>query len=877
MNEGIVEGRRTRSVLQCVGLGVGIGVAMAISGSVAFFAVYRGQPTPEIAAIVPNVDLNSATQPSTEPREVPVNPPIVYHGMLADPDGKGVGGVPFHVYHDDVMSPETPVETEGRTNPDGSFAVGPYQREESGTPNRIVMFDAPGFAWAWWNVGAANPLTLDKQARITLRRALPVAGIVTDSKSQPIRNAFVEADAQTLNDNTYGNAQFTALNEHAVITDGNGAFHFDRIPEGTLLHLYVHHPEYGADSTRTVVAPNRFPPVPAGMMDVAIQLSPAAVVHAQLIQAGKPLEREGVWIQAVDRLHAERPVWAQSDVHGKLEFDGLSEGRWDFIAPNFSTPDGSVAIRRTSVQLKPSETRNLNIPCEPGEIVHGVLKDSQTHKPLAQPMQINFPTPAGPDAIHVRSDDTGKFSFRLPIGQTRINVRSWEDGRFRDISQTLDVYSNMPVVEIEVRPRPIIRGQLTDSAGSPTAGVVVMSDNFTSGDVVFTQSDGRFALPAPENNNAGLAGAALNDDRTLGVGFTYTTADENQPLQLSLEPLATFTGRFLDDKGHPVSNNIRTGFSIRLPRGEMEVGDFIWKTDIAPDGKFSIGPVPAGYRLQLHTRSAGEDRYRRIMYYEGSQTLDLGQVRVQSGDSGPSSPRDAVIAGRLLDETGKPVAGVQINAEGNDIPITVTDLKGRFTMTHLPRDRETALSAYLDDYGSCNWSVAAGDQHAQLTMTPLGSEFIGKAAPDFIVARWLLPGSAKISDYRGKVVLLQTGTWLQWSPPGQSDATRAFAKYKDKGFVLITINQSWGINRLQDMQDWVKQNGITWPCAIDAAEDQTPQSTPEHRWEGATASVYASHHTSNMTYLIDKKGIVRACPNGKDKDIDAWVQKLLAE
>jgi hypothetical protein len=81
---------------------------------------------------------------------------------------------------------------------------------------------------------------------------------------------------------------------------------------------------------------------------------------------------------------------------------------------------------------------------------------------------------------------------------------------------------------------------------------------------------------------------------------------------------------------------------------------------------------------------------------------------------------------------------------------------------------------------------------------------------------------------------------------------------------------------VQEIETWVKQNKVAWPCAIDATDDRTPAGV-ERRSEGATAAVYASHHTSNLSYLIDKKGIVRACPSGKDRDLDQWIQKLLAE
>jgi hypothetical protein len=452
-------------------------------------------------------------------------------------------------------------------------------------------------------------------------------------------------------------------------------------------------------------------------------------------------------------------------------------------------------------------------------------------------------------------------------------VNGWENGRSRDVYKEVDVKPGLPDVEIEAAPRPIVRGQLNDDKGRPVAGRVVIGDQFVS-----TQPDGRFAMLAPQMNYNGAAGIAVDFDQTIGTGFSFSAADLTQPLQLFLEPMTTLTGQFTDDKNQPVKDDVRTQFFVRLNRGSTSLDNPLWTTTIDKDGNFNIGPVPAGFRMEMLTEHAGEQRYRRIPYYEGGHPNDLGHVRV-CGDSSNSAggARDAVISGVMLDEQKNPIVGTEITANIGSVPTTVTDIKGRFTMSHLPRNRDVMLSAYADNYGTCDWNASAGKTDVQLVMTPFGTELIGKPAPDFITARWINAGSDKIADYRGKVVLLQTGTWIQSFPPGQSDATRAFDKYKDKGFVLITINQAWGINRVQDIENWVKQNKVPWPCAIDATQDRAPQSVPERRNEGATASVYASHHNSNMAYLIDKKGIVRACPTGKDRDLDAWIQKLLAE
>ena len=855
------------SLLRNTLISAGVAAAMLAAGATAFFSVYHGRPPlPEAGA--PVLPLPATSQPATQSAApLSPNPARTYRAVLLNPDNTPAANVPYRVYRTGLITPDTPIEAEGHTAADGSLAVGPIRREEDST-HRTVFFDAPHAAWAWWNVGDGPLFPLHNQTTVLLHRALPVAGIVISADGHPVEGATVEADAQTLNDNTFGDAQLTEQNGHAVTTDSHGQFRFDRIPENTLLQLHIRHPHFARYST-AILASGSYYPVPAGSTDIAIQLQPAAAVHAQLTQNTRPLAKPDVWIYAFDRSRIHAGTWAKSDAQGKLNFPSLSDTRWDFLAPNFLSPDNQLAIRRISVPVKPGEQRNLNLVAEPPLLVTGTLKDPATHQPLREPMSIEVMTGL-PGAFQIESDAQGRFSLRLPTGRVRLRLHGWDNGRLRDVSADLDVNPKIAPVEIEIHPRPILRGQLLDDKGQPLAGRIAIGDQAVS-----TEPDGRFALTAPELNGPGKIGIATNHDQTLGTGFTYSPSDDNQPFQLFAEPMATFTGQFTDDNNNPVPIDVSTQFNIRLPRGTMQADSDLWKTTIAPDGHFRIGPVPAGFRLMLLTDHLGEQRYRRIQYYEGGHDIDLGHVHVCSNVGDHVSPRDGSIAGTLVDETGNPMIGLELATRLNGIPTAVTDFKGRFTLTHLPRDNDISLSANADLYGACDFTAHAGAKDVQLTMTPLGSELRDKPAPDLITARWINKSSDKIADYRGKVVLLQTGTWIQSFPPN-SEPAKLYAKYADKGFVLITINQAWGINRVQEIETWVKDNKVTWPCAIDATDDHTPPNHERHG-EGATAALYASHHNANMMYLIDKKGIIRACPTGKDRDLESWIQKLLAE
>ncbi len=124
---------------------------------------------------------------------------------------------------------------------------------------------------------------------------------------------------------------------------------------------------------------------------------------------------------------------------------------------------------------------------------------------------------------------------------------------------------------------------------------------------------------------------------------------------------------------------------------------------------------------------------------------------------------------------------------------------------------------------------------------PIEAAQVGFIAPDFSLTS-LDSQEIRLSDFEGTPVILNF--WASWCPPCKAEMPafqQTSLEFPAEYMQIIAINAT-NQDSLNDVQQFVEQNGITFPIPL----DQT----------GLTSMDYLVHSLPT-TYFIDKNGVIK--------------------
>lgn len=137
-------------------------------------------------------------------------------------------------------------------------------------------------------------------------------------------------------------------------------------------------------------------------------------------------------------------------------------------------------------------------------------------------------------------------------------------------------------------------------------------------------------------------------------------------------------------------------------------------------------------------------------------------------------------------------------------------------------------------------------------------------APGFVLPG-LTGGSVRLSDYHGKVILLNF--WATWCPPCRAEMPsmeKLYQAYRDRGLVILAISSDVGGKPV--VEPYVQERGLTLPILLDP--------------EGEVFSQYGVRGLPT-SYLLDRRGKVFSADVGardwSGKVARQVVERLLAE
>ena len=292
-----------------------------------------------------------------------------------------------------------------------------------------------------------------------------------------------------------------------------------------------------------------------------------------------------------------------------------------------------------------------NFALVPGGSIEGVVRDIATNQPVAgAAVHANSDSPAvqlaeGNERI-VKADAAGKFKFTgLRPGSYELSARDGARSSRVAVGVGIGIAEQQTNIVVLIGATATIHGKVLDDSGAPVAQITVTADGGgVRGDQAVSDATGAFALE-------GLAPSrwALHAE-----GDSYI-ADGRAIVQLAkrdVDGIVVHVRRGLNVRGHVEPREVCDVEVVNEERGEAIPRRQSATTNA--DGEFHFSPLGPG-AATLNARCPNGD--------EG--TLGV-TVAANGGDNIVPTKPGGSIEGRVIDQTGKPLAGVMVNARSSD-------------------------------------------------------------------------------------------------------------------------------------------------------------------------------------------------------------------
>jgi hypothetical protein len=579
------------------------------------------EPNEPRKPVSPTITAKEPTKPTKET--------VTYSGIVTNEASEPIEDVYVRsISHNEYYEPSG-TEAEGWTDESGQFQIGPIDISDQDKVDRMLIFDHPDYAIGWFSTrrGQAPKEGLE----IKLIPPSVVAGIATDEQGNPVEGAVVEASLklQLQPDGAFHYLTMAQAYGMALITDSDGYFAFEKIPDKARLHLLVNNAGYAPYSTRIEYDRTFDFPIRAGQDDLVITLKPGGFIRGRLVINGKPYETEGVAIFIKGQ--KSRSV-TRTDQTGQFETTGLAEGNYviQALSKEFEKEDLiSRILTDVSVVVGEEPTQVELTLSNPIPITVKVI-DEQTGKPVK-----NIKVKAAPQtaknilAAYRKSDTEGQCILKVNPGEYVIKAQGWMNGGVHDFSEDVQVGAddkNLSIT-IAITPRDMISGLLIDTEGKPVAGTVSLGR-----DSATTDMEGKFELPEPWGDEMEFhVGFAFDQARQIGRAFFWQKSDDINNLVLILEPMAIITGRVVFQDGTS-ADQAKPKLWIRMPGGGWQGGGSKnpWKLNIIGSGEFEFENIPIGLEMDVHVERPDSEGMAEIGSIVPGETIDVGDILLKA-------------------------------------------------------------------------------------------------------------------------------------------------------------------------------------------------------------------------------------------------------
>jgi len=764
-------------------------------------------------------------------------------GTVVDAEGRPVAGAVIESYQYGARGPFVLDELElkhrvtAATN--GAFDL---QLTRAST---VLLARKPGLAptWRQW-----TPVR-DTEERLVLTPTTVLAGVVVDEAAKPVPDAEVWVGKACIEVSLgEGRRSYSYLSGKlarscfATRTGADGKFRIEGFPTNAVADLAVGKPgKVLRELERDSISPDTMR-CRAGQQDIKLVLDPGSTIEGRVVTADTDKPVADVWLSLeYDRpgvLRSVEPVRSGAD--GTFRFADIGGGSYH-IRTSFGTnavPEWVADAVPASVEAGQT-ARDVKVVAAKGGFLEVTVLGKADRKPIAQGGVSVYKQAYRNTAA---TDTNGLAILRLPPGEYQL--QAYKQG-WRSIEEPLTATieaGRTNRVEVELSPPTKVTGTVRDPEGKPVSGlrVKVFPEYRANLGELKTDADGRFEFtwdPA-RYGRSGEPMCVIARDEKRKLVAAEDLDEETTTLDLRLEPGWIVTGRVEDPDGKPLTNASVTVFLWAGNSGSSF--DKALTTDA--QGRFEVAGLPPDRRYSANATAKG--------YGASSQQAEGDETETNRIELPPFVLRvaDRPLAGRVVDEDEKSVAGAYVHSYGDGQPneSVRTDQQGRFVFAGVCEGTVRLSGSHQNSYG--NTSAEAGDTNVVLTLgsrsssvrsPPKRPSLAGKSLPDLGTV-----GLTTNAVPAGRPVLL---CLFDFEQRPSRRWVRLLAEQheslRNKGLTVVAVQAA--VTEANSLRVWKDSNPL--PFLVGSV----PEKSEKSRWASGVESL-------PWLILTDKQGRVAA-------------------
>jgi protocatechuate 3,4-dioxygenase beta subunit len=443
-----------------------------------------------------------------------------------------------------------------------------------------------------------------------------------------------------------------------------------------------------------------------------LEARPAAKVTGRVMyEGGKPAS--GVTVTAQGQGTSSSHGSAKTAADGTYVITGLSAGAFRMTVSESSGEWVASAISNLALQSG-STTAIADLVLGRGLLLEGKVIDAESKAPLHGVVIYAHGTHG--ESQSRPSDKEGRYQLRVVPGSMYFYVSNTPEGYLRpEMNSNVTIAAGQKTIApIALKKGLTLTGTAFTADGQPATGAVIQSGRHWEGVKAVVDEKGNWTMPGvrPGSKERGEPDGAVN---LSSEGEWHLLSPEqvklptDTPVKVTMRriKLADLQGRVVTATGQPVPG---ATLNLKIFLDKERNSRRSEKRTADAQGRFTLSKLRPEQSVVV---SASKEGYRFASGGVVTQQNDVWSVT-----DVVMLPLQSSLAGRVLDASGKPVAGARVMSPDADGEIgaasrvTTSDAQGRFTLRGLPDG--PVLVVAVQKYDA---AVAEGKPGTEMTMT----------------------------------------------------------------------------------------------------------------------------------------------------------------